>query len=366
MLAHGLALAGFPGLEQDSGAPVPSAEATFRGENGKIAFDAEVDGHRQIFVIDADGSNQTQLTDGNADNFAPAWSPSGTRIAFVSDREEGIQSIWSMNADGSDPVRQSTLHWNDVTTPHPTKTFEDDAVDPAWRGDGQWITFARRDTDGLWWVWITSVDNVEHQGDGLFYLCTADLPPESCRSADWSPVEDRFLYVAESSQWDLIRAAKWDGSDNLVVAGCQLGQQQRDPNWSPDGKQIVFSETIDGNADIYVVDVPEQPPASGSNCTRLNPRRLTDDPASDVAPVWSPDGQQIAFSSDRDGGWQLYTMSADGSNVTPLSALVAGASLRRARVTAVADTSITQPAWQPKHKKHKEHHGKRHHRHRRR
>src|SRR5215216_3741104 len=113
VLALGLAIHGFPNLVHDSGTLVPSAEATFRGENGKIAFDAEVDGHRQIFVVDPDGGNRTPLTDGDADNFAPAWSPDGKRIAFVSNREEGIQSIWIMNADGSQPFRQTYLHWKE-------------------------------------------------------------------------------------------------------------------------------------------------------------------------------------------------------------------------------------------------------------
>jgi Tol biopolymer transport system component len=122
---------------------------------------------------------------------------------------------------------------------------------------------------------------------------------------------------------------------------------------------------VDGNADIYVVDVPEHPTGE-SNCHRLNPRRLTEDPASDTAPVWSPDGQQILFSSDRDGGSQLYTMNANGSNVTPMSAPVAGTRLRRVSVTADPVTSMSQPAWQPKHKKHKKHRGKRHHRRHRR
>ena len=67
---------------------------------------------------------------------------------------------------------------------------------------------------------------------------------------------------------------------------------------------IVFVSTRDGNPEIYSVN------ADGTNLTRL-----TNNPANDDAPVWSPDGKRIAFASDRDGSWEIYVMNADGTNV---------------------------------------------------
>jgi TolB protein len=55
-----------------------------------------------IFVMDANGSNPTQLTDGNADDFGAAWSPDGTQIAFVCNYGNGDRPVMIMNADGSD------------------------------------------------------------------------------------------------------------------------------------------------------------------------------------------------------------------------------------------------------------------------
>ena len=77
------------------------------------------------------------------------------------------------------------------------------------------------------------------------------------------------------------------------------------PSWSPDGQRIAFTSRRDGNDEIYVMD------ADGKN-----PRRLTDNPVwKDYAPSWSPDGQRIAFTSSRRGGNdEIYVMDADGSN----------------------------------------------------
>jgi Tol biopolymer transport system component len=76
-----------------------------------------------------------------------------------------------------------------------------------------------------------------------------------------------------------------------------------EPYWSPDGSRIVFTSNRDGNYEIYVMD------ADGSN-----QQRLTDNPARDSHPSWSPDGSRIAFHSNRDGNMEIYMMDADGSN----------------------------------------------------
>ena len=75
------------------------------------------------------------------------------------------------------------------------------------------------------------------------------------------------------------------------------------PSWSPDGQHIAFHSDRDGNYEIYVMD------SDGSNL-----RRLTKYPAVDWFPSWSPDGQHIAFHSDRDGNVEIYVMDSDGSN----------------------------------------------------
>ena len=87
------------------------------------------------------------------------------------------------------------------------------------------------------------------------------------------------------------------------------------PSWSPNGQQIVFGKVLfnrkgDRNEEVYVMD------ADGSN-----QRQLTHHPAYDGFPDWSPDGAQIAFVSDRDGDPNIYVMDADGGNVTQITHL---------------------------------------------
>jgi hypothetical protein len=74
------------------------------------------------------------------------------------------------------------------------------------------------------------------------------------------------------------------------------------PSWSPDGRRIAFYSDRDGNWEIYVMN------ADGSGQTNL-----TNNPADDWGPSWSPDGRRIAFFSDRDGNREIYVMNADGS-----------------------------------------------------
>jgi WD40-like Beta Propeller Repeat len=90
------------------------------------------------------------------------------------------------------------------------------------------------------------------------------------------------------------------------------------PAWSPDGQAVAFVSNRDGNPEIYAMN------ADGSGQTRLtDPSRLASGAraASNDSPDWSPDGQRIAFASNRSAleAWRLYSMRADGSDVQPLT-----------------------------------------------
>jgi TolB protein len=118
-----------------------------------------------------------------------------------------------------------------------------------------------------------------------------------------------------------------DGSQVRKITSIE-SETLHTPDWSPDGMFIAFStSTVAGNdiiGDIAVI-----------NLETLETKNLINDSAWDIAPVWPPDGTQIAFSSDRDGlpHFDLYVMNSDGSNIV--------------RLTRELDYSAVHPAWSP-------------------
>ena len=108
----------------------------------RIAFDSNRDGDFEIYVMNADGSGVTRLTDNDADDWSPAWSPDGRRIAFDSDRD-GDFEIYVMNADGSGVTR---LTDNDA-----------DDWSPAWSPDGRRIAFDSN-RDGDFEIYVMNAD----------------------------------------------------------------------------------------------------------------------------------------------------------------------------------------------------------------
>jgi TolB protein len=78
--------------------------------------------------------------------------------------------------------------------------------------------------------------------------------------------------------------------------------------WSPDGRKLAFTTDRDGNAEVYTMN------SDGSGL-----RRLTDNPAFDGDVAWSADGRKLAFVSDRDGSWGVYVMNPDGSGQRALT-----------------------------------------------
>src|SRR3989442_1750383 len=104
----------------------PHAGATVPGANGRIAFTSNRDANHEVYVMNADGSHQTNLTNNAVLDEQPAWSPDGTKIAFRTDRD-GNSEVYVMNADGSHPVNLTKNAANDQ--------------DPAWSPDGTKIAF---------------------------------------------------------------------------------------------------------------------------------------------------------------------------------------------------------------------------------
>src|SRR5207247_8008882 len=120
-------------------------------------------------------------------------------------------------------------------------------------------------------------------------------------TADTTHFTIAFLSAREGNQDIYVMNADGSGVSRLT----NTPATDIDPAWSPDGRRIAFASDGDGTHRIYDIYVMN---ADGSGVTRL-----TNDPVTAWGPAWSPDGTKIAFESYRDGNGEIYVMMPDGS-----------------------------------------------------
>ena len=120
----------------------------------------------------------------------------------------------------------------------------------------------------------------------------------------WAPSGGLLAYVSWASTVPDIYIASVAEAGRAVTrpANAGLNVQNWHPAWSPDGNRLAFASNRTGNLDIWVVN------RDGSGLTNLTPNSSS----SEGKPSWSPDGRQIAFTSDRQGNNQIFVMGADG------------------------------------------------------
>ncbi len=261
--------------------------------NGRIAMgDVDTAGRYQVFTVSPDGADRRQLTNDLGQNWMPAWSPDGKRLAYVS-RFFGRMQIQVMNEDG--------------TNARPLET-EGVSLAPSWSPDGARIAYAHMDFPPRepphFNLWVMNADGT-------------DKKPLTSGDADdnvptWSPdgreiaftsnrAGGRYQIWVMSSDGTNMRALTAAYYDPALPANIE----QKVPAWSPDGSKIAYWSGVEGSdprpnlpRDLWVVE------ADGSN-----PKLLTagDDPA------WSPDGKTILFPALSNGRLAVGGVSPEGS-----------------------------------------------------
>jgi TolB protein len=230
----------------------------------------------EIYVMNADGTNLTRLTNNSVPDWDPAWSLSGDRIAFSSKIDGNSFDLYIMNADGSNIQRLTSL---------PNEEW-----DAAWSPNGQQIAFTYGQINSS----TSEIYIINADESGLALLTEGGHPT-------WSPDGKQIAFRRNVE----ILVMNADGSDIRTLTS-QLPSMF--PIWSPNSQQIVFQAINNGNPEIYIIN------ADGSGQTNLS-----NNPAADTIPTWSPEGRRIAFVSNRNGTQEIFVMNVDGSDVKPLS-----------------------------------------------
>ncbi|MCI0432292.1 MAG: hypothetical protein L0271_01395 [Gemmatimonadetes bacterium] len=177
-----------------------------------------------------------------------------------------------------------------------------------------------------------AISNANGAGENLLTVHPArDIDPA------WSPDRSRIAFATDRDGNFEIYAMDDDGSNPIRLTSHPA--HDHSPNWSPDGTKIAFirdHSTGVGGGSIWVMN------AGGSNAIQLTAPQFDRD-AFDVDPVWSPDGQRIAFSRFERGLTPgIYSMRSDGSEVRRLSSHQPGAMTGQ----GVIETE-RHPAWSP-------------------
>ncbi|MDQ4120292.1 MAG: DPP IV N-terminal domain-containing protein [Acidobacteriota bacterium] len=275
---------------------LPALKFTSTASNGKIAFNSLRTGVGEIFTMDANGTNQTNISNNNGEDVSCQWSPDGSKIAFVSE-DNGNIDIYTMNADGSNQTRLTTNRSLDDT--------------PSWSPDGTKIVFASdRDGRGLE-IYLMNADGSNQKR--LTNNSRIDYYPK------FSPDGNKIAFTSHRAGNAEIWMMDADGLNAVNLTND--ASDDFEPTWSPDSSWIAFTSYRSGNGEIWLMDL------NGNS-----PINLTNNPADDYQPAWSPDGTKIAFSSQRNENIDVYVMNADGSNQT--------------RLTNDASDSYF-PSWQP-------------------
>ena len=279
------------GLVRLTGPPPEAVGASFSPDGRTLAFARISDSAPpEVWLADANGTHLRPLLHdtGAGSSSAPAWSPDGRWIAFVTGAAEHPR-IALVRPDGSDR--------HDLV----------DGAEPSWSPDAKQIVFTR--VDHLPGLWAIGVD-----GRGLRRLHDGGSPA-------WSPDGRRIAFDKKPCASCMKQLYVMDGNgDHARRLTTNAATETGVPAWSPDGKLIAFGECCHqldpADGPVPSLDVV-RPDGSGRRALY----RTTNEEFGVDEPAWSPDGRRIVFDY---GGYELRVLNADGSGVRPVFPGVAG------------------------------------------
>ncbi|MBM3934312.1 MAG: hypothetical protein FJ319_08435 [SAR202 cluster bacterium] len=280
--------------------PTPAPEDAAR--MSRIAFASKRDGNWEIYVMNADGTDQRNLTSNPAFDSYPSWSPDGKRIAFYSERD-GNREIYTMNSDGTGQTRITSNGYQDYS--------------PEWSPNGRCIAFVS-DRSGETHVWIMNADGTQPVNYSMVL--------KNSRFPTWAPDSTKLAYM-------------WDRNVNIMTTDSKSGSTIVDKarffdgfyvgalSWSPDGQTIaMISNHIERNSAVRAVYVSQ---IDGFRFRNV----FEGSTAPQDRPTWSPDSKMLTYAEQtEDGDWDIFVVNRANAQAT--------------RLTTAPDID-TFPDWEP-------------------
>ena len=265
-------------------------------------------GNKEVFLVDPDGRNLTQLTFDSTLSLSPAWSPDGKNISYTQ------YGFVGRSSKKGTLLRRHNLQSGERKIISSKEGMNSGA---AWspKGGKIAVTLSFNGRPEVYLIGTNGGDpepltrNVQIKriaGEGFqpsYASLLFDVEPS------FSPDGNKLVFSSARSGHPMIYTV--DLSNNVGTQLTFAGTYNSSPDWSPKGDKILFAaqRLAEGNFDIYLID------PDGNNLTRitagesLSARRR----ANSENPTWAPTGRHLAFAGNETGGYALYVMTLDGS-----------------------------------------------------
>jgi TolB protein len=254
----------------------------------KIYFVSDRSGHKEIWVMDYDGSNQRQLTRLGSVSLSPRISPDGSRLAFSSLTKGG----WD--------ILMFSIDLNRVVS---FPRFGGTNLSPAWSPDGAHLAVSSS-RGGNSQIYVCDASG------GNLHRITANKGPDVAPS--WNrKTGAQIAFVSGSTGLPQVYTVEADGTNQQRMTDQGYAVS---PNWSPNGQFLTLAWTRKygpgepGSRDIYLMDIASKQWV-----------QLTHEGGSHDSPSWSPDGRHLVFQSSRSGAEEIWMMLADGTKLHQLT-----------------------------------------------
>jgi Tol biopolymer transport system component/DNA-binding winged helix-turn-helix (wHTH) protein len=253
----------------------------FSPDGTKIAFVRGTDvGSRDVYIVETTGGEPVKLTAGHQQIHGLAWTVNGNAIVFSSNAGGGV-SLWRVPVSGGEPQR--------------LPFGSDRAFTPTIAPKGDRLAYSQG--SDTWSVMRVDMKSPHSTPVRLISSTEQDSAPQLSHDTKFVAFQSRRsgsqeIWVSSTSAASPVKLTSFNGP----MTGS--------PSWSPDDRQIAFDSRTEGRSHIFVIDANGGPS-----------RRLTEGQFNDILPNWSKDGNWIYFSSKRTGKWQVWRASVNSTQV---------------------------------------------------